>query len=59
MVYGLYPKGIEEAKDITQASSRKNAVTYFAKRNDMTRQNLQILYEVKKLSCPGIRAHNA
>tara|TARA_Y100000034_G_scaffold126638_1_gene178154 strand:+ start:865 stop:1035 length:171 start_codon:yes stop_codon:yes gene_type:complete len=55
MVYGLYPKGIEEAKDITQASSRKNAVAYFAQRNDMSKKNLLILYEVKKVRCPGFK----
>ena len=55
MIYGLYPKGIEEAKDITQADSRINAVSYFAKRNDMSRTNLKILYEVKKVACPATR----
>jgi hypothetical protein len=55
MVYGLYPRGIEEAKDMIQASSRKNAVSYFAQRNDMSTKNLKILYEVKKLACPATR----
>lgn len=59
MVYGLYPKGIDDAKDLIQASSKKHAVAYFAKRNDMTRKNLEILYEVKKLPCPATRFHKA
>jgi len=55
MVYGLYPKGIEDAKDMIQAASRKHAITYFAKRNDMTIKNLTILYEIKVLPCPTNR----
>jgi hypothetical protein len=60
MVYGLYPKNIRDAKDIIQATSAKHAIAYFAKRNDMSKKILLVLYEVKlyevkRLNCPGLK----
>lgn len=55
MLYGLYPKGIDEAKTLVQAESRKNAINYFAKLTDMPQESLTTLYEVKPVDTVGKR----
>jgi len=43
---------VEDAKDLVQADSNKQAVTYFAKKMGMSKPNLLMCFEVKKTDRP-------